>query len=90
MSDLDNLDPDCKICLVSYLPMISFLEANIKQRKTFTNHNVEKGGHIKNQSMNMRGLTENEFAVKNWKDYYNLSLKRAEEGLNQTKETWFS
>lgn len=38
----------------------------------------------------MTGLTGNEFAVSTWKDYYQLSLRRTEEGLNYTKNQWFS
>ena len=38
----------------------------------------------------MKGLKGNEFAVDTWKDYYRLSLKRNDQGLNKTKDSWFN
>lgn len=38
----------------------------------------------------MTGLKGNSFAVNTWKDYYKLSLKRNEQGLNDTMDQWFN
>ena len=40
-------------------------------------------------SMNT-GLKGNEYAVNNWDDYYHISLKRAEQGMDKAKDRWFS
>ena len=37
----------------------------------------------------MAGIQGNEYAVKSWNDYYQLSLKRTEFGVKKAKENWF-
>ena len=69
MTDLNDLDADCKICLVSHLPMvhISMLlqsrTKKLRQMNTMEFENTAAGSA-------MTGIKGNEFAVTSWKDYY--------------------
>lgn len=38
----------------------------------------------------MTGLVGNAFAVDNWHDFYQLSIRRNEQKVKKTKERWFS
>ena len=73
VSDLDELDPDCKICLVSHLPAFNKLDqANIRPRRR-----TASGAPEAQQRQSAMGLRGNEFAISTWKDYYQLSLRQA-------------
>lgn len=87
MTDLNELDSECKICLVSHLPMAMTLAStsNIRRRKI-----LDEGLVQGPPASAMQGLTGNEYAIDSWKDYYQLSLKRAEEGLKNSKQKWFN
>ena len=77
VSDLDELDPDCKICLVSHLPAFNRLDqANIRPRRR-----TGTGAPEAQQRPSAMGLRGNEFAISTWKDYYQLSLRQAMRGI---------
>ena len=60
---------ECKICLVSYLPMESAISGG------------KPDGLI--------GLLGNDYDITNWRDFYQLSMKKTEKQLESTKDKWF-
>ena len=88
ITDLKNLELDTKILLVSDLPMADsnpLITLSKSMRESASAINKAAGAGTKN----IDGLKGNNFAVDSWKDYYNLSLLRNEEGLNKSKDNWF-
>ena len=89
ITDLKNLEPDTKILLVSDLPMAEsnpLITLSKSMRESVSAINKDKDAA---PPKNVVGLQGNNFAVDSWKDYYNLSLLRNEEGLNKSKDNWF-
>ena len=97
IQDLNSIDKDTKMLLCSYLPMIQKggvgahlgMSRRMQTQKTrnlakqqLTSRSTNSGGNA--------GLQSNEYAINNWSDFYNISLKRAEQGLTQTKDKWFN
>ena len=91
VTDLNDLEDDCKMCLVSHLPMVqnstALLQSRTKKLRQL-NSSLDETFPLKKATA-MTGLKGNEYAVASWKDYYQHSLKRTERGLKSKKESWF-
>lgn len=74
------MDPECKICLVSHMPMVekSMLHLQLKKRPFLNNElEIKKGS----ATGDVTGLQGNAFAVNSWKDFYTLSVNQTEMGV---------
>lgn len=84
--DLNELESDCKICLVSKLPQHNRANRNVRKHLPKSMHNMPTPLE---GSVNMQGLRNNHFAVSSWKGYYQQSVKQAEIGVRNAKNSWF-
>ena len=88
ITQFSEIKPDAKILLVSYLPMMDHNAFTLSKRMKSTRTMIIDG--VETCPKTTGGLKGNEFAVNTWKDYYKISLKRNEMGLNESKEQWFN
>ena len=69
ISDLDKVDPECKILLVSHLPMAAATSnVNLKPRSRKNNVMTQDSLNVSSEAVktNVQGLIGNAFAVNNW------------------------
>ena len=95
---MSELDSECKILMCSYIPMMHDFgkSLSLKPRRKVRNSLQETDREKVEQELrdkalvSMNGIKANDYAVSNWKEYYELSLKHAESGVKHAKEQWFN
>ena len=93
ITDLNDIEEDCGILLVSHLPMMFVKPSNLKARrkvgdvsKVLNELPLQGAAAVQQET---KGLKGNQFVVNSWKDFYQLSIKRTESGLKSAKDSWF-